>query len=92
MTKIQDEKISYIQAYFVNKHIHFRHPQVLVGLLCPLYVMRIKFKSLKEYKLILLTETEFKQVEDEEQTREQEIEQIKTETRRKQSKRFSSPC
>ncbi|XP_066913442.1 transient receptor potential cation channel subfamily M member-like 2 isoform X2 [Clytia hemisphaerica] len=60
--------------------------QVLVGLLCPLYVMRLNFKSLKEYKLILLTETEFKQVEDEEQTREQEIEQIKTETRRKQSK------
>ena len=40
--------------------------------------MRLKFKSLKEYKLILLTETEYKEIEDKEKTIKQEIELSRT--------------
>ena len=48
--------------------------------------MRLKFKSLKEYKLILLTETEYKDVEVKEQTRKQEIELSKTIEKRNAAK------
>ena len=52
--------------------------QVLFGLVFPFFVLKLKFRSLKEYKLILLTETEYKDVEDKENTIKQEIELSRT--------------
>ena len=49
--------------------------KVVLGLVCPPFVMKLNFKSLKEYKLLLMTEDEFRAVEDEEQIQEQEREQ-----------------